>query len=119
VKFLFTSEVDTEVGLRLIYAVQHLYFIVAAPTLFLPLGIVLVRSRVLPRVFGYLALMLATAFAALGVIFLLNLTLPGAVTAFAGVQALWWLGAAIALIVRSKKIPHSLETNGVAVSHAF
>lgn len=33
--------------------------------------------------------------------FLLRLTLPGAITAFAGVQALWWLAAAIALIVRS------------------
>ena len=52
------------VGLRLIYAVQHLYFIVAAPTLFLPPGIVLLNSRVLPRIFGHLALILATVFAA-------------------------------------------------------
>ena len=98
------------ISLRLIYAVQHLYFIVAAPTLFVPLGIVLVRSNVLPRVFGYLALLLATAFAALGVIFLLSLTLPGPVTAFAGVQALWWLAAGITLIARSGKIPNTLET---------
>ena len=104
------------ISLRLIYAVQHLYFIAAAPALFLPLGIVLLRSRVLPRVFGYLALILATAFVALGVIFLLNLTLPGPVTAFAGVQALWWLAAAVTLIVRSEKIPNSLETKEVAVS---
>jgi hypothetical protein len=106
------------VSLRLIYAVQHLYFIVGAPTLFLPLGIVLVSSRVLPRVFGYLAIILATAFASLGVIFLLRLTLPGPVTAFAGVQALWWLAAAIALIVRREKIPNSPETKAVAVSLA-
>jgi len=106
------------ISLRLIYAVQHLYFIVAAPTLFLPLGIVLVRSRVLPRVFGCLALILAIAFAALGVIFLLRLTLPAPVTAFAGVQALWWLAAAITLIVRSGKVPNSLETKEVAVSPA-
>jgi hypothetical protein len=92
---------------------------VAAPTLFLPLGIVLVTSRVLPRVFGYLALILATAFAALGVIFMLSLTLPGPVTAFAEVQALWWLPAAIALIVCSGKIPDSLETKEVAVSQAL
>jgi hypothetical protein len=101
------------ISLRLIYAVQHLYFIVAAPTLFLPLGIVLVRSNVLPRVFGYLALLLATAFAALGVIFLLSLTLPGPVTAFAGVQALWWLAAGITVIARSGKIPNTLETKEV------
>ena len=104
------------ISLKLISAVQHLYFIVAAPTLFLPLGIVLVSSPILPRLFGYLALLLATAFAALGGIFLLDLTLPGAVTAFAGVQALWWLAAAIALIVHNGKVPNSSETKEVAVS---
>jgi hypothetical protein len=82
-----------------------LYFIVAAPALFFPLGIILVRSRVLPKVFGYLGLALAIVFAALGVIFLLRLTLPTAVTAFAGVQALWWLAAAVALIARGAKSP--------------
>ena len=98
------------ISLRLISAVQHLYFIVAAPALFLPLGVVLLGSSVLPRLFGYLALMLAMAFAALGVIFLLDLTLPRAVTAFAGVQALWWLAAGIALIVRSGKLAGTLST---------
>lgn len=91
------------VSLNLISAVQHLYFIVAAPALFLPLGIILIRSRILPTIFGYLALALATVFAALGVVFLLRLTLPDAVTAFGGVQALWWLAAAVALIARSRK----------------
>lgn len=43
------------ISLVLISAVQHLYFIVAAPSFFLPLGIVLLRSAVLPRSFGYLA----------------------------------------------------------------
>jgi hypothetical protein len=92
------------ISLKLISAVQHLYFIVAAPALFLPLGIILVSSPILPRVFGCLALLLAAAFAGLGVIFMLRLTLPDAVTAFAGVQALWWLAAAITLIVRSGRI---------------
>ena len=54
------------ISLVLISAVQHLYFVVAAPSLFLPLGIVLRRSRVLPRIFGYLALSSAAVFAALG-----------------------------------------------------
>ncbi len=44
------------ISLKLISAVQHLYFIVAAPTLFLPLGLVLISSPVLPRLFGYVAL---------------------------------------------------------------
>lgn len=89
------------VSLVLISAVQHLYFIVAAPSLFLPLGVVLLGSAVLPRPFGYLALVLAAAFAALGAAYMLRLTLPSFVTGFAGVQALWWLAASIALIARS------------------
>lgn len=94
-------EMMTSISLRVISAVQHLYFIVAAPALFLPLGIILVSSTVLPRVFGYLALLLATTFAVLGAVFMLTLTLPAWVTAFAGVQALWWLAASITLMVRS------------------
>ena len=103
------------VSLNLISAVQHLYFIVAAPALFLPLGIVLAKSRVLPKLFGYLALLLAAIFAALGVIVLLRLTLPDAVTACGAVQALWWLAAAVALIVRSGKLSGdfaSLQSDG-------
>jgi len=111
-------EIMPSISLRLIAAVQHLYFIVGAPSLFLPLGIVLVRSSILPRLFGYLALTLAIIFAALGVIFLLHLTLPGPVTAFAGVQALWWLAAATTLMFRSAKIPNSLEKKR-AVSEAI
>ena len=107
------------ISLQLISAVQHLYFIVAAPSLFLPLGIVLVGSRILPRLFGYLALLLAAAFAGLGVIFLLTLTLPVGVTAFAGVQAFWWLAAAITLVVRSGRIANSQETKDVAALRAI
>jgi hypothetical protein len=88
------------IALDLIYAVQHLYFIVAAPALFVPLGIVVLGSDVLPRAFGYLAIVLGAAFAVLGVVFLTTLVLPAPVTASAGVQVLWWLAAAITLIVR-------------------
>jgi hypothetical protein len=88
------------ISLAVISAVQHLYFIIAAPSLFFPLGIVLLGSAVLPRVFGYLALVLAGIFAVLGAAFMLRLILPNYVTAFAGVQALWWFAAAIALIAR-------------------
>ena len=92
------------ISLVLISAVQHLYFIVAAPSLFFPLGIVLLRSAVLPQLFGYLALALAAIFAALGVAYMLQLKLPAFVLGFAGVQALWWLTAAITLIVRSGQV---------------
>jgi len=92
------------ISLRVIFAVQHLYFVVAAPALFLPLGIVLLNSAILPRFFGYFALLLATIFAALGIIFMLTLTLPPWVTALGGVQALWWLAASISLITRSGRL---------------
>jgi hypothetical protein len=110
-------EIMPAVSLRVIFAAQHLYFIVAAPALFLPLGIVLLSSHILPRVFGYLALVLAATFASLGAGFMLRLTLPGSVTAFAGVQALWWLAAAITLVARSGKVSQmiaSYSTVGVS-----
>jgi hypothetical protein len=96
--------ITPSLSLNLISAVQHLYFMVAAPALFLPLGIILVRSGILPKLFGYLALALGTAFAALGIMFLQRLSLPDGVTAFAGVQAAWWLAAAVALIVSCGKV---------------
>jgi hypothetical protein len=77
---------------------------VHAPVLFLPFGAVLLSSQVLRGVFGYLVLLLAVVFAALGVIFLLTLTLPEAVTALPGVQAIWWVAAAITLAARKRKI---------------
>src|SRR5579885_2617676 len=83
------------ISMQLISAVQHLYFFIAAPALFCPLGLILVRSCVLPRVFGYLALVLASAFALLGVVYIRHLTLPDWVTSFAAIQALWWLAASI------------------------
>jgi hypothetical protein len=92
---------------------------VAAPSLFLPLGLVLVGSPILPRLFGYLAFLLAAVFSALGIIFLLDLTLPGAVTAFAGVQAFWWLAAAITLMVRGGKIQNGLWKKEVAFSQVL
>lgn len=88
-------------SLGLINAVQHLYFIVATPAFFLPLGIVILGSTVLPRVFGYLALVLGIGFAALGVGFLYSLTLPALVTDAAFLSAFWFWAAAITLIVRT------------------
>ncbi|HKU25527.1 MAG TPA: hypothetical protein VJQ54_08655, partial [Candidatus Sulfotelmatobacter sp.] len=93
-----------EVGLRMVSSVQHLYFIIAAPALFLPLGIVLVGSRIIPRAIGYLALALGGIFALVGVASLLTLTLPASVTSLGSIQALWWLAAAFSLLFRSRKI---------------
>ena len=76
----------------------------AAPVLFFPLGLVLLGSRLLPKIFGYLALLLAGAFAGAGVLFLMKLVLPDAITACGAVQPIWWLAAAVTLMVKSRKI---------------
>ncbi len=92
------------ISLKLIYAVQHLYFFVAAPVLFFPLGLVLLGARVLPRVLGYLALAIAAGFASIGVLYLTYLILPNWVMACGAVQPIWWIAAAVTLMVRSGKI---------------
>jgi hypothetical protein len=83
------------------------YWLMLTPVLFLPLGIVLLSSQVRRGVFGYVVLLLSIAFAALGVILLLTLTLRDAVTVIAGLQAIWWLAAAITVIARNGKQPGS------------
>src|SRR5215469_8162093 len=102
---LFTNPPGmTEIGMRLIESVQHLYFIVAAPAVFLPLGIVLVTSRTIPRVLGHLALGVGGTFAAIGMASVLTLALPASVTSLGSIQALWWLAAAFSLLFSSKRI---------------
>src|ERR1700736_3934347 len=83
------------------------YWLMLAPVLFLPLGIVLLSSQVRRGIFGSVVLPLAVAFAALGAIFLFTLILPDAVTVLAGVQAIWLLAAAITLLGRNGKQPGS------------
>lgn len=102
---LFTSPSGiTEVGFRFIESVQHLYFFVAAPAFFVPLGTVLVRSRVIPRVLGYLAIALGGTFALIGMVSLLTLALPASITSLGSIQALWWLAAAFSLLFGSRRI---------------
>jgi cytochrome c biogenesis factor len=79
------------------------YWLIFAPALFLPLGTVLLSSQARRGIVGYLVLLLAVAFAALGVIVLLALPLLDAVTALAGVLAIWCLAAAITLVARKAK----------------
>ena len=95
-----------ETSLALIHSVQHLWFIVAAPALWLPLGLVILGSHVLPRVLGYLAVVLAAGYALAGVATLPDLTVPAAVQVSAGViPALWWLAAAGTLLTRARQAP--------------
>ena len=106
-----------ETSLALIHSVQHLWFIVAAPALFLPLGLVILDSQVLPRILGYLAIVLAAGYALAGVVTLLDLTVPPAVQISAGVPALWWLAAAGTLLRRTRQAPSTASLpGGVAVA---
>ena len=79
------------------------YWLMLAPVLFLPLGIVLLSSQVRRGLFGYVVIPLAVVFAAVGATFLFTLTLPDAVTVLAGVQAIWLLAAAITILARNGK----------------
>jgi len=91
------------ISLELIHSVQHLNFIVAAPALFLPLGIAILGAPVLPRLLGYIALVLGAGFAVAGMITLQSLVVPVAVQASASIQVIWWVAAAVTLIVRSER----------------
>ncbi len=96
------------------HAVQHLYFVVAAPALFIPLSVVLLGSKILPRIFGWTGLALGLIFASLGLSTITTVVLSPAVNAMAAVQSLWWFAAAIWLMARSRAIASiaaNLETH--------
>lgn len=93
-----------QIGNNIGHAIQHLYFIVAAPAVFLPLGTVLIRGHVLPRVYGILAFILGAGFFIIGIRSLFQPILSSAETSFAAIQALWWMAAAITLISRASRV---------------
>jgi hypothetical protein len=90
------------ISVKIIDAIQHLYFVVGAPAVFLPLGWMLLQSRILPGAFAYTAIGLGMVFLALGAAYMLTMALPVAVTAVGAIQSLWWLSAAIFLGVRGE-----------------
>lgn len=90
-------------SLSFVNAVQHLYSIVAGPALIIPLGFVILESRVLPRVLGYAAIGIGALFAIIGVIFLFTPVVDGIATLaiIEAVEELWFPIAAITLIIRA------------------
>jgi hypothetical protein len=82
----------------LIKAIQHVFLI--APALLLPLGVVLLGSRVLPRAFAYLALVLGAVLQVLGLVGLFEALQP-VIDVLLIVQGLWFLAAAFTLLVWS------------------
>lgn len=90
------------ISLDLINATQRLYFIVAAPAVFVPLGVVILTShasRPLPRIFGYLAYLLGAVFVLVGIVGLYA-PLQTVGDILGSVQGVWWLCAAVTLLVR-------------------
>jgi len=88
------------------------YWLIFTPALFLPLGAVLLSPQVVRGIFGYVVLLLAIAFAALGTIFLFTLTLADAVKALAGILGIWCLAAAITRVagMQNKFVAHLRNT---------
>ncbi len=71
------------------------------------MGAVLLGSRLLPRVSGYLALALGIAFEIVGFVSLF--TAPVLILVVLGLQSLWVLAAAITLLVRAGKASDTAE----------
>jgi len=81
----------------LIKAVQHVFLI--APALLLPIGLVILRSRVLGRSFGYSALAIGASLQALGLAGVL-VPLQPVVDVVLIVQAAWFVAAGVATVLR-------------------
>jgi hypothetical protein len=74
----------------------HVFPAAPAPLVYLSLGAVLLDAAVLPRPFAYLALLLGAAFAVVGLSGLFAATVL--TLAVVGLQSLWMLAAAVALL---------------------
>lgn len=77
----------------------HVFPLAPAPLIFLSLGAVLLGSRLLPRVFGALALALGIAFEIAGFVGLF--TTPILTLVVLALQSLWVVAAALALLLRA------------------
>ncbi|HEX8995429.1 MAG TPA: hypothetical protein VF812_05325 [Ktedonobacterales bacterium] len=92
------------ISMDIIHAIQRLYFIVTTTAIFLPLGIVVLGGRTLPKVFGYTALVIAAAFTILGIADLF-VDLQAVDNVVGSIQGVWWLAASVALLVFAGRFP--------------
>lgn len=95
---------------------SHIYPIAPAPVIFLALGTVLVGTHILPRIFGYLALFLGTAFAIIGLVGLF--TTPLLTLIPLALQGIWIVAAAITLLIHAGKTPKPATKQTVAGTSA-
>jgi uncharacterized protein DUF4386 len=91
---------------NLIKAVQHVFLI--APALLLPLRFVLLGSDALPRVFAYLALAMGSTLQVLGLFGLFKVLQP-VIDILLIVQSVWFVAAAVALLIRGRKTTAALD----------
>ena len=99
--------------LNLIRATQHLFSMVAAPIVFIPFSVVILRSRVLSRWFGYAGLALGGLFALMGLVVLFK-PWQYLVDYLSYTQGIWWFAAATALLLRPPK-PSSGDANELSL----
>ncbi|HXW81881.1 MAG TPA: hypothetical protein VEJ84_20445 [Acidimicrobiales bacterium] len=99
-KALATGHASTvRVAADLLPGVQLGYSIVAAPLVFGALGCLVLQARILPAIFGYLAVGFALVFWVCGLITVVT-SIQGFIDVLSGVQAVWWIGAGVFVVVR-------------------
>jgi len=102
----------TLASLDLIGAVQHLYFILAAPAVFFPFGFALVQLGF--RWLGRSAIGLGALFAVTGCATIFTQVLPNPVTMLGAVQALWWLAAAVVVgFAAPRHVPETVASGNL------
>src|SRR5258708_38213732 len=87
-------------GFDIMTVFTHIYPLAPAPVIFLALGTILLGSRLLPRVFGYLALGLRIAFGIVGLVSLF--IFPVLTLVVLGFQSFWIVATAIMLYLGAR-----------------
>lgn len=94
--------ITAQISISLVSAVQHLYAIVAAPALILPLGVIILSSHVLPRFLGYCALVIGSLYAISGLVYLFTPSVNeiAILSVLQFIEELWFPITAITLLIR-------------------
>jgi hypothetical protein len=100
-------------SLQLIKGVQHVFLI--APALLLPVGLAIIGSTVLPRIFGLLAVTLGVTLEILGFVGLFS-ALQSVIDVVLIVQEVWMLAAAVALLARGPASRPALSRSEAAIT---
>jgi hypothetical protein len=88
------SPAIVDLGAHLIIAVQHGYSMVGAPLVFLPLGLVILKTGVLGRALGWIAVILGVVFFIFGFVGIL-LPVQTIVDLLSSLQGIWWVAAGV------------------------